>query len=334
MAFVNLKKNLNHVGSILKSSIEKDNDRLLSFEKKTSNSMKVNENNYKKYINILNANLNSDDPDNNLHIPKFKLASNKTLLVFLHDSFSPFLGEKMENYSKKLKFLKKILEINNNEQWENARLEDVFSPWEKHIPPRVSSDNHYRTLGTYTHITTREKAHVGFMTVMAQCALPIETNSILQMRLENTYNPNETKNCEKPKIAEAILKDTTYNRLVWLQKAIKSFAIQLLAYTTEQNRAYSDIYILINPICSSSNPDTNHLLKMAHVTLGDMFLGGLKLHVGSKVTLVTLNDLVYHDECQYTPGKKRAEEMKLIVSYIYICVCVSITVLVIYYLRK
>ena len=310
MSFCNLKKKLNHIGSILKTKIDNETLKVKKIEKKINSS--ILNNGYENYLTILNSqNLNSED--NNWKIPKPKLMSDKTLIVFVYDIFSPFLGEKIDKYSPKLALLKKQLEIENTESWGQVRAEECFSPWEKYIPPRVNGEDKKRDIGQYVHIVDREKCHIGFLNVMAQCALSIEANQISQFRLENTYNPTETKNKERSYIAQAIMNDTVHNRLINTEKALSHFLTTVMAFTTSRNRSYDDIYFITNPICPTSNPDVPLIGKLIVCTLGNILKQGIALYIPSRVSVVTLNDLYHVDESAYIPKKKIAREMKSLV---------------------
>ena len=313
MAYINIKKNLNHIGPLLKTTTEKESIKLTKIKNKLESNINANSSEYEKFIHMIGeVDLNGEE--DNFKISRQRLMNEKVLLVFIWDQYSPFLGEKIDKYSTKLSFLKKKLDIQNTEHWESDRVDDCFSPWEKYIPPRVNTEEKKRDLGKYYHISERNKCHIGFLINMAQCALPIETNTILQYRLENTYNPSETKNKEKTYIADSIIKDTTFRRLETLEKALKSFTMQVLAYMMEKNTPYEMIYIITNPVCSKSNPDVPLLAKLTYSYLGNMFLKGMKLHMAPCIEVVTLNDLCNIDENTYTPGKKMAREMKSLVS--------------------
>ena len=180
MSYANLKKNLNHIGSNLQSTVLKESEKIKKIERKIDIKSSTNKIQYDKYISMQNVHLNSEE--NMWRLPTWKCNSDKTLFVFVHNMFSPFLGEKIDRFSKKLSYLKRILLIDNTEDFEKARSSDCFSPWEKMIPPRVASEDFYRPLGQYLHIKERSKAHIGFLTVMAQATTPIEANTIMQSR--------------------------------------------------------------------------------------------------------------------------------------------------------
>ena len=135
-------------------------------------------------------------------------------------------------------------------------------------------------------------------------------------RIDNSYNVSETKNKEKAQLVDHLMKDSTYNRLVSLQKACRSFVINLMAFCRDNQKIYSDIFFFINPIVSITSPDINLMSNLMRVTIGEMMMGGLKLQLSSsKMSIVTIQDLDFEDENQYIPGKRKKDEMISLVRY-------------------
>ena len=315
MAYINIKKNLPSIGPLLRSNVEKESIKITKTINKLDANIEKNAHEYIKHVHMINeANLNSTEEEN-FRIPKRSLADEKTLIVFMWDMFSPFLGDKIDKYSSKLSYLKSICDIKNSESWEVNRIDDCFTPWEKYIPPRVNSEEKKRDIGKYYHITERKGCHIGFLISMAQSALPVENNNIFQSRLENTFSPSETKNKEKPFIADHMLKDTTCKRLDALEKSLKSFTLQLMAYFVEKKVAYNNIFIFINPICSISNPDVPLMSKLVYTYFGNMLLKGLQRYMTPHVEIITVKDLCFIDINTYNPGKRVAKDMKALVRY-------------------
>ena len=92
-----------------------------------------------------------------------------------------------------------------------------------------------------------------------------------------------------------MLKDTTCKRLDALEKSLKSFTLQLMAYFVEKKVAYNNIFIFINPICSISNPDVPLMSKLVYTYFGNMLLKGLQRYMTPHVEIITVKDLCFID---------------------------------------